>query len=204
MENKKVSMDDHSDHTLVDAVRNGCLRAETEIHRRYNGAMRRALSRYVDNPMDGEDWLNSAWVIALTKLREGKLREPKALPGFLCGIARRVALGELRQRWRQTLRIAPEELETTLADVDASDVVAGHELVELTQGLLEDLTVDRDRELLGRCFFLDEDRDTVAATLQLDASVFSKTLHRARKRLWAAAERANAANTLREYMSEAR
>ncbi|MEM9388478.1 MAG: sigma-70 family RNA polymerase sigma factor [Pseudomonadota bacterium] len=203
MKEAPISIDPQTDHaTLVAAVAAGSRRAESEIYRRYNSSMQNSLRRYANNPMDGEDWLSASWVVALTKLRAGALRQPEALPGFLCGVARRVAAGELRRCWNHALRLPNEELETLALEDDTSSVAAARELVEISERLVEDMPVPRDRELLRRCYLQDEDRESVAADLDLEATAFSKTLHRARKRLWAKAETTNTAGSLRAYLVE--
>jgi RNA polymerase sigma factor (sigma-70 family) len=187
---------------LVAAVVNGCPEAEAAMCRHYEAPMRRALARYADSPADAEDWLNTSWIVALTKIREGDLLEPASLCGYLCGIARRVALGALRQRWRQDITLAPDELDAHRDQEDVYRAICGGELVELTQRLIQRLSRERDRRVFEGCFFAVGDKGEVAASLELDATQLSRVLYRARQRLWDAAEHAGVASSLRELLSE--
>ncbi len=170
--------------------------------RRYEPSMRAVIRRYTNNPMDAEDWLNTSWVIALTKIRDGQLRVPEALAGFLCGVARRVAAGELRQRWRRDVPSGPEELENLGGQLDTQRTAAARELAELTHGLLNHLTVERDRQMLDRCFFGGEEESQVGVDLQLNPTQFGKVLYRARQRLWRAAGQGDMSGSLKELFSE--
>ncbi len=204
MEDKHTPANKHnSQAAIVAGVLNGCPHAEAQMCRRYEQSMRRVLARYADNPADADDWLNSSWVIALTKIRQGDLRDPDCLAGFLCGIARRVAAGALRQRWHRDTRPASEELDSRCSEEDIYRTISSRELVELTKGLVDQLSVERDRQLFDSCFFQGRDKRQVAATMDMDPDHLGKVLYRARQRLWAAAEQAGMANSLRELLNDA-
>lgn len=189
-------------HTLVGDVERGSLAAEEEVCRRHRGVMRRVINRYANNPADAEDWLSMSWVVALPKLRQGELRNPAALGSFLCGIARRVAAGQLRKRCHQVMQYTPEECEEELTAEDALETISRWQLIERTRQLVAELPMARDRAVLERCLFAGEDHQVVASELGVDASAFSKILHRAIKRLRALAEESGLGANVREYLRD--
>ncbi len=203
MTSQKKSDDRLKQAEIVARATKGCSKAEAEICRRYEKPMRAVIRRYTDNPADIDDWVNTSWLIALGKIREGEVRVPEALVAFLCGIARKVASREARKRYRQDIPASPEDLDAKCSRENTERTAEARELIELTEASVADLTVERDQQLLRRCFFEGHPQEQISADLNLDSVQFAKVLYRARQRLWRVAGQDQFAPGLRELFARA-
>ena len=80
---------------LVVRVRQGERSAEAELVERYNRGLRYLLRRKTRDPELAEDLLQETWAVALERLRGPSIEDPGRLAGFLCGVARHLALKAL-------------------------------------------------------------------------------------------------------------
>ena len=91
---------------------NGDARAEAEMVRRYKDGIAIIIQRIVTNDSVVEDLSQETFKIVLEKLRDGDVREPERLSGFICGVARNLAIDSARKTRRsanQTQRAALPE-----------------------------------------------------------------------------------------------
>jgi RNA polymerase sigma-70 factor, ECF subfamily len=177
--------------TAADLVRRivaGERGAESELVERCGDTLRFLARRTARDDADAEDLYQETLILALQKIRQGEVREPEALAGFLRALVKN--LGTQRYRLR---RYSAETSATELPDV-AGDERAGilddmlhRERTDLTRRLLTELPVPRDREVLFRYYVAEEDSPRICADLGIDADHFYRVLHRARqrfRRLW--------------------
>jgi RNA polymerase sigma-70 factor (ECF subfamily) len=122
----------------------------------------------------------------LEKLRNGELREPSRLPGFIAQIARSLAI----EHYRKATRRKTEPDSEALADVP--DTAAGRsgqlaellvrERSDLVRQVIQELGTSRDRDILLRFYIAEEDKDRISADFGLSSLQFNRVLHRARER----------------------
>ena len=169
---------------LTQRIMDGDRSAEFEAWTRYNPDMMKTARTFTNNPYDAEDRINTAWVIALPKLRAGELINRDALRAFLRGIVRTVSLSELRRcSWLSTCDDI-EFLEQSIVDsLTPCDDVLNNAAVLATIDLINSLPVERDREILFEEFFENASRESLCEKYKVTQLQFSRWLSRARKRL---------------------
>jgi RNA polymerase sigma-70 factor (ECF subfamily) len=157
--------------------------AEAELVRRYKDGVAIIISRIVRNESSAEDLSQETFKIALEKIRDGDVREPERLSGFICGVARNVAIDYIRKTRRVTNQ---EEIGGAEQIRDPRPDQFEHlwrkEMAEIVRQVISELKVERDREVLSRYYIAEEDKDQVCAELGLDRKQFNSIIFRALKR----------------------
>ena len=177
---------------LVNRVQNGDHAAETEMVERYSRGLRFLLRRKTRDTALTEDFLQETWAIALVKIRDNGLDKPERLAGYLCGIANNLALGERRRVNRQRTSVN-SEIVALIPDESSNPFryVSRAEVCKQVRGLLENLTKERDREILERFYVREEDKESICKRLDVDGIHFNRVLYRARQRLKSVIEAAD-------------
>lgn len=169
---------------LVDGVRCGDSAAETQMVERYSRGLRYLLRRKTRNTQLAEDLLQETWAIALVKIREKGLDNPRRLAGYLAGIASNLAIGEQRRVNRQRTAVN-SEIVALIPDESESPFrqAARAEICTQVQEILGDLKKERDREILQRFYVREEDKASICRRLGVDSVHFNRVLYRARQRM---------------------
>ena len=168
---------------LAQRIRDGDRTAETELVVRYRAGLTMTLRRRVKDPALAEDLCHEVFQIALTALREGRLRNGAKLAGYLWGIARNLANGERRTQHRERPSPAPELLPDFAPDPDEQLLAA--ERAALLRRALSGLP-PRDRAVLTDFYLTDLSKETVCQRMRLSPGQFDLVKWRALKRLLAA------------------
>lgn len=168
---------------LVQRIRSGDSRAESELVERYSRGLLFFLRRTTRSPTLSDDLHQETFRIALERLRRDGLGEPEKLSSFLLGTARNLFLGDYRKRARRG-----EDLEAD-PGVDPHDPRPGQldaylrrEQSASVQRLIAELPTDRDRQVLLRFYVAEEDKESICADLGLSSLHFNRVLFRARQR----------------------
>ena len=154
--------------------------AEVEVVRRYRQGVAVIVDHIVRRESATEDVSQETFKIVLEKLRRGDLREPERLSGFVCSVARNVALDYMRRARRFRNREeagnaehipdpAPSQLEEVLKQEKAGVV----------RQIINELKVERDRLLLFRYYIAEEDKDRLCLDLGLTRTQFNNVIYRA-------------------------
>jgi RNA polymerase sigma-70 factor, ECF subfamily len=176
---------------LAERIRSGEMNAERELVERFSRGVRTILRHAANDAGVVDDLHQETFRIALERIRGGALREPSQLSGFLAALARNLATEHFRR-----VRRLPLENPDVLDGMEAPgrspvDVISGRELAECVRRVLEELPVERDREVLRRFYLSSDDKDLICADFGLTRLQFNRVLHRARERfreLWASQE----------------
>jgi RNA polymerase sigma-70 factor (ECF subfamily) len=141
------------------------------------------LLRVVRDPQLAADLLQDAIVTALQKLRAGQINNRAALDGFVY----RVALNHLRNHRRKD--------KSHLADKDGADNLPeprrhgqpvesldSHQWARVVHDLLDEISSQRDRELLVRFYLHEESKDQLCRQFGLTDLHFNRVICRARDR----------------------
>ena len=184
--------------SLVTRVRNGDLRAETEIVERYNRGLRFLLRRKTRDRQTAEDFLQETWALALEKLRANGIMDPARLAGYLTGIANNLVYSDVRRINRQRTSVNTEIIDL-IADDSSSPFseISRAEVCAHVRALLDDLGQERDREILRRFYVKEEDKESICKSLQVDSTHFNRVLFRARQRFKDLVLRGNLRKSLR-------
>jgi RNA polymerase sigma-70 factor (ECF subfamily) len=172
---------------IVDLVRrivSGEPAAEAELVQRFSRALSFLLRRLTRDEAAAEDLYQETFRLVIEKVRNGELREPERLPGFVSSMARNLFLGSARrgsrrQQWHgdsEATETAPDPAPGQLASLLAKERAAA------VRGVLAELRNDRDREILSRHYISGEDKEDICRGLELSDLHFNRVLFRARQR----------------------
>ena len=180
---------DHSEERaaateLTRRVQEGDSGAETEMLERYSRGLRFLLRRKTRDPELAEDLLQETWAVALERLRGDSIDDPARLAGFLSGVARHLALNELRKAGRQKTT-ANSTIVELIPDEDNNPIrqASRAEVCKHVQRLIGELGQQRDREILNSFYVLEQDKENICRKLGVDGTHFNRVLFRARQRL---------------------
>lgn len=164
---------------LVARIQSGDAAAEAELVERYSRGVGIIIGRIVRDGFAADDVSQETFRLVLEKIRGGEVREPERLSGFVCGIARNLALVQLRRaRPLETL----QESDVPQADDDPLDRLLENERADAVRQVLRELRTPRDHEILRRFYIDEEEKESICADLGLSSLHFNRVLHRARER----------------------
>ncbi|MDR9900979.1 sigma-70 family RNA polymerase sigma factor [Aetokthonos hydrillicola Thurmond2011] len=172
------------DADLAARIARGDRLAENALVARYSRAVKLLLSRRVSSPELVHDLTQDTFIIAFARLRGDGLYEPSRLAGFLRQTAINLANSEARKTARRRTDSDEGELEAAIDDsLGPFERIEEQDLQRLVRQLIDEMPVERDRELLWRYYVLGEDKVACAAHFEMSLEYFDRALHRARSRL---------------------
>jgi RNA polymerase sigma-70 factor (ECF subfamily) len=157
--------------------------AEAELVRRYKDGIAIIIQRIVMNDSVAEDLSQETFRVVLEKIRRGDVREPEKLSGFICGVARNLAIDSARK-----IRRSANKQETVEADdirdpqPDQFEQLWRKQRAEIVRQTIEELKSKRDREVLFRYYIAEDDKERICADLNLTSQQFNSVIFRALKR----------------------
>lgn len=168
---------------LAQRIIAGDTAAEAELVARYQTPVRLIIYKRTGNPQLARDICQEALVTALQKLRAGEVRSPESLGAFI----RQTAVNLSIQHFRKEKRYVS-------ADEVVIDLQAHHrdrqeqqidipKIRQVLDGVLEGLSMPRDREILRRYYLHEEDKGDICDALALSPTHFDKVLFRAKQRM---------------------
>lgn len=168
---------------LVHKIMAGDRRAESRLAERYGPGLSYLLRRLTGDPSLADDLRQETFRVILEKVRNGEVREPEKLAGFIRGTAKNLWTADYRKARR---RPPADELDTVEEPVDPSPSALSRVLREEDRRhvrlLLGELRLDRDREILVRFHIAEEPKEEICEALGLSPRQFNVTLFRARQR----------------------
>lgn len=182
-----TSIGEASPADLVRRIRSGDPLAEEELIARFGDGLTFLLRRWTRGHSDAEDLYQETFRLALEKIRRGEVRDPERLAGFLRSLARNLSIEHYRKASRRGAR--EEEIETAAEVTNPDSGGMGQlgqllrkEKVSLVRQLLQELSSERDRQILFRFYIAEEDKESIRSGLGLTAPEFNLVLFRARRR----------------------
>ena len=176
--------------SLVERIQAGSTEAETELVQQYWKGLVIMLEQRTNNHASAEDLAQETLIIVLTKLRDGGLHNPGALTSYIHQTAKYVAIGAFRKKDNQ---IELTDDADSLSPVNGADStvesLANAQLRRVVLAMLEEVHVERDRELLFRYYVSEQPKPEICEALDLSSDHFDRVLHRARKRCREMADR---------------
>ena len=175
--------EDSDPSTIVARIACGERGAAAEMVERYEKSVRHALMRLIPNPADRDDLVQDVWIVAMTRIRRGELREPELLLAFLVGTARALAVNERRRSMRRAT--APDSAAVEEYPDDSggpAEAVERAQCRELAVRAISSLRTKRYREVLLRSV-ANYDKSTTCADLGITAIQYSRLFYKAKDRL---------------------
>ena len=176
---------------LVSRIRAGDRQAEAEFVERYSCGVMIIIRREVHNGAVAEDIYQETFSIGLGKIRQGDVREPRRLSGFICGVARNLVIDYFRRAARQESMTEIEEAAHLPHPAsDQLQELLRKEKADLVRQVLKEMPNERDIQVLYRFYIADNEKEQICADLGLTSLHFNRVLHRARERFRELYERA--------------
>ena len=174
---------------LVRRIQSGDRQAETLLVQRFSRGLLYILRNVVGDEARAQDLHQDTFAVVIQKARDGQIRDPERVSGFIRSTAKNLAVGETRKDIRRQ----------TFTNHDAVDCtphpgrcayceLEREQKSQIVRDLLEELRMPRDRELLARFYLADEDKEDICQDLDLTAAHFDRVLYRARQRFRAIAQ----------------
>jgi RNA polymerase sigma-70 factor, ECF subfamily len=168
---------------LVRRIQAGDRQAEEELVARYARGISVVLRRVVEDRSALEDLRQETFRLALVKIRDGELRDPARLSGFVCGVARNLAIEHLRRASRARADRPVDSIgEPAHPQATPLEALLERESARRVRQVLAELGTERDRQLLYRFYIAEEPKGSICADLGLDSLQFNRVLFRARAR----------------------
>lgn len=168
---------------LVERIGHGDRTAESELIARYARGVRLILLKRTGNPQLASDLCQDTFVVMLRKLRAGELRNSDSLAAFISQTAVNLSIQHFRKEVRyEYSRDGIIELQAAHSDKNDEQLDSQTTRVML-DGVLKQLAVARDREILRRFYLSDDDKDEICRDLQLSSAHFDRVLYRAKQRM---------------------
>lgn len=168
---------------LVGRIVAGDPSAEDEMMRRYREGVFVIINRIVRNHAIAEDLAQEALTIILQKVRNGDVREPERLSGFICSLARNRAIEHMRKSRDLTRN---EEIGKADLIPDPSptpfEYVLSKERAAIIRQLINELKVERDRKVLYRYYIAEDSKEDICRELGLTSKQFDNVIYRAKER----------------------
>jgi RNA polymerase sigma-70 factor, ECF subfamily len=176
---------------LVGRIKAGERQAEVELVERYSRCVKIIISREVSDTAVADDLYQEIFWTVIEKVRQGSVREPEKLSGFVCGVARNHVMHYFRRAARREISIENEQaIHLPLAAPDQLKELLQKEKADLVWQVLKEMPNERDVQALIRFYIAEEDKEQICADLGLSSLHFNLVLHRARARYKELYERA--------------
>ena len=167
---------------LVAQIKVGDDAGMEQLYRIFGRGIRFYLCRHV-SPQDLDDRVHDAFLIVLTAIQNGDLREPNSLMGFVRTVARRQVAGYIQQAISTRRELTELEGGIAVADRTASPEQQAI-VMESTRLVQESLTVlsPRDREILIRFYLKEQPQEQICREMSLTETQFRLGKSRAKNR----------------------
>jgi len=168
--------------SLPDRIRDGDAGAERQLIERFSRGVKVILRNAGADASAVDDLHQETFRIALEKIRSGELRCAAGLNGFIASLARNLVTAHFGRGTRATTN-DPAALEAIQSpEPSALDRIVAGEQAWCVRQVLEELSTDRDREILRRFYLSSEAKEKICADWGLSSLQFNRVLYRARER----------------------
>jgi RNA polymerase sigma-70 factor (ECF subfamily) len=168
---------------LVERIGQGDRSAEEELVRRYQRGLIYLLKRRTRDPQLALDLAQETFRIAIEKLRQGPIDQVDRVAGFLRGVALNLASADVKKHFRRATTADSDAVDIAADDAAGPfDNVSTEQVQRVVRSLLNELPVERDREILIRTYLQDEDKSSICEALGVDSAHYNRVLFRAKQR----------------------
>jgi len=167
---------------MVDNIRHGHPEGLDQLYRLFrilSGSLRRQIGF-----RDFEDRFHDMFLLVVEAIREGKLRDPGALPGYICGVARLSVCAKMgvRVRHQRILGSFRYWLRARCGHETLEEQLEHKQRIKIMRDLLSTLS-QLEREILTRFYLHEQTKDEICRDLRLTDTQFRLAKSRAKQRL---------------------
>jgi RNA polymerase sigma-70 factor (ECF subfamily) len=166
---------------LVARIQAGDAGAADELVERYSRAVSMLVQRSVRGRAEADDLFQETFRIALEKIRAGDVRQPERISGFICSLANNLLTDHFRRGARQKVEAVDGSLAASRAP-GPLDTVLREENARIVRKVLDELPLERDRQILRRFYIAEESKSAICGDFGLSGLQFDQILFRARQR----------------------
>ncbi len=131
-----------------------------------------------------EDIVQDSFMIVITKLQQGAVKNPDTIRAFLRTTAINIGYEYLRKDKKYVSAVDQESLD--IFEDAKSDVLSNLEWddgINRVKQIMQELPTDRDRNILTQFYFEDQSKIDICQNLDLSSAHFDRVLYRAKQRL---------------------
>jgi RNA polymerase sigma factor (sigma-70 family) len=157
---------------LVEEIRGGNEQSIASLYGVVKDCARAQLFRTID-PQAVEDHVQEVLMIVLAAIRSGELRDSRCLMGFVRTVTRRQAAVHIRHAIARRRRMVSMESADPVSPSHESPEarLSSQQQVDVAKKLLEQLC-ERDRNIVIRFYYKDEDSEHICREMNLTATQF--------------------------------
>lgn len=172
---------------LVGRILEGDQEAEREMVLRYERGLGVMLYNRSKDHALASDIAQETWLLVLQKVRDNQLRDKQKLAAFIIQIAKNQLI--MQQRKKSKNQLLSEDKSGEIVDTGRTPEKAfiDAQLSLCVTRLLDELTVDRDKQILQRFYLIGDNKQELCQEFDLTPAHFDRVLYRARERfkvLW--------------------
>lgn len=156
--------------------------AEDDLVARYARGIRTILRAACRDASASEDLAQETFRIAIEKIRRGELHDPARLSGFICAIARNLALRHFQKAEARRPAGTPDPEMPTDPTSGPLETLLRTERAEIVRRVLAQMPSRRDHQLLFRFYIVGDDKPDICRDLGLSSLNFNRVLYRAKAR----------------------
>jgi RNA polymerase sigma factor (sigma-70 family) len=167
---------------LVHNIQSGDANAMEKLYQVFARGIRLYLCRQL-GLQDVDDKVHDTFLIVVQAIKNGELREPDRLMGFVRTIARRLVAGHIDQMVHRRRDNVPVESGIAISDNSATPEqdVLSREKVDIMFEVLRDMS-GRDRDILTRFYLYEQSQDSIMSEMDLTPTQFRLLKSRAKAR----------------------
>lgn len=176
----RASTHDRDWATIVDRIQAGHDAGVLELYSVLSPGIRYYLARQLGN-QDLEDRLHETFLIVISAIREGKIRQPEKIMGFVRTIAHRQAAGYIGKmaRYRLTEGEFSAGLEVPDGKYTPEEVAIIRQRAEIMEVVLSEMPF-KQREILQRYYLREESSEQICLDMSLTETQFRLAKSRAK------------------------
>lgn len=173
---------------LVEGIRRGDLASESTFVKKYRQGLVVMLEQRTGDRARAEDLAHDTLMTVLSKLRESEVDDPDLLTRYVYQTAKYIHIGWQRKKTNQVE--LKESLDNEMARQSSQETrLLRQQQLESAKRLINEMPVERDRQILLRFYVHEQPKPLVCEALDLSSQHFDRVLNRARKRFKALVDR---------------
>lgn len=167
---------------LVERIRTGDATAMQELYQVFGRGVRHYLCRQL-GMQDVDDKIHDTFLIVVQAIKNGDLREPDRLMGFVRTIARRMVAAHIDQMVHRRRDNVAVDSGIAISDkrITPEQNVIDREKVDLMLGVLREMS-GRDRDILTRFYLYEQNQEVICREMNLTSTQFRLLKSRAKNR----------------------
>lgn len=167
---------------LVELIREGSQAGMEELYLVFSKGIRFYLCRQL-GPQELDDKVHDTFVAVVQAIRQGELREPERLMGFVRTVVRRQVAAYIDQAVHTRRDFQAIEYAAPVSDEGETpeERVIARQKAEIMEAVLRSVS-RRDREILTRFYLLEQSQEEICAEMHLTETQFRLLKSRAKTR----------------------